>query len=132
MSSAPTSETSLVAITDRAQQEIRAIFKREPVSEGTGLRLSVIGGGCSGLSYEMGFSEARAEDSVLEFEGFKVLLDPKSTIYLKGISLDYEDGLMGKGFIFPEFDCSIETSRRWFKRSLILFISELAIFKNFS
>ena len=100
MRTAPPTEASLVIVTDRAQQEIRAIFEREDVADNTGLRLSVIGGGCSGLSYEMGFSEARTDDSVLEFDGFSVLLDPKSTIYLKGISLDYQDGLMGKGFVF--------------------------------
>jgi iron-sulfur cluster assembly protein len=90
----------MVTVTDRAQQEIRAIFERETNDENTGLRLSVIGGGCSGLSYDMGFSEARPDDSILEYGGFKLLLDPKSTIYLKGIALDFQDGLMGKGFVF--------------------------------
>jgi iron-sulfur cluster assembly protein len=60
----------------------------------------VVGGGCSGLSYEMDFSEQRPDDRVIEFEGFRILLDPKSTIYLKGITLDFQDGLQGKGFIF--------------------------------
>jgi iron-sulfur cluster assembly protein len=90
----------LVSLTERAQREIRSIFEREGRGVGSGLRLGVIGGGCSGLSYEMDFSEPRPDDSVIEFEGFKVLLDPKSTIYLKGVTLDFQDGLQGRGFVF--------------------------------
>ena len=93
-------QTSLVTITDRAQQEIRAIFERESRPGEVGLRLAVIGGGCSGLSYEMEFSERRDDDTVIAHEGFDVVLDPKSTIYLKGITLDFQDGLQGKGFVF--------------------------------
>ena len=95
-----TDSTSLVCVSDRAQAEIRAIFQREGAQGEMGLRLGVMGGGCSGLSYEMEFCEARPDDSVIEFDGFSVLLDPKSTIYLKGITLDFEDGLKGKGFVF--------------------------------
>jgi iron-sulfur cluster assembly protein len=91
---------SLVEVTARARQEIRVIFERSTPQPGAGLRLSVIGGGCSGLSYEMDFSERRETDKVLDFDGFEVLLDPKSSIYLKGVMLDYQDGLKGKGFVF--------------------------------
>jgi len=91
---------TLVRVTDRAQLEIRQIFEREDRGPDTGLRLGVTGGGCSGLSYEMEFDEQRAKDNVLECEGFRVLLDPKSSIYLKGITLDFQDGLKGKGFVF--------------------------------
>ena len=90
----------LVAITDKAKAEIRAIFEREETVGDVGLRLGVIGGGCSGLSYEMEFSQRRPDDSVIECGEFRVLLDPKSTIYLKGITLDFQDGLQGKGFVF--------------------------------
>ncbi len=48
----------------------------------------------------MELSERRPNDSVIDFEGFTVLLDPKSTIYLKGITLDFNDGLQGRGFVF--------------------------------
>ena len=90
----------LVEVTERAQREIREIFRRENPASGTGLRLGVMGGGCSGLSYEMEFDQKRPHDNVLEFEGFRVLLDPKSSIYMKGVTLDYQDGLKGKGFVF--------------------------------
>jgi len=91
---------ALVTITGRAEAEIRSIFERDKQDDEVGLRLRVIGGGCSGLSYQMEFSERRPDDSVIECGGFKVLLDPKSTIYLKGITLDFQDGLQGKGFVF--------------------------------
>ena len=91
---------ALVAITDKAKSEIRAIFEREEREGDVGLRLGVIGGGCSGLSYQMEFSQRRPDDSVIECGEFEILLDPKSTIYLKGITLDFQDGLQGKGFVF--------------------------------
>ena len=94
------SAPELVTVTERAVQEIRSIFERERPETGVGLRLGVVGGGCSGLSYEMEFSETRTNDSILDFEGFEVLLDPKSAIYLKDVTLDFEDGLKGKGFVF--------------------------------
>jgi iron-sulfur cluster assembly protein len=100
MSPATTDAGSIVTLSERAQREVRAIFEREGKGEGRGLRLSVVGGGCSGLSYEMDFSDVRPNDTRIEFDGFTVLLDPKSTIYLKGITLDFQDGLQGKGFIF--------------------------------
>ena len=90
----------LVTLTERAQREIRSIFERERPEADVGLRLGVVGGGCSGLSYEMEFSGGRATDRVVEFEGFRVLLDPKSAIYLKDVTVDFEDGLKGKGFVF--------------------------------
>ncbi len=91
---------TLVEVTERAQREIREIFQREDPVPGTGLRLGVMGGGCSGLSYEMEFDQQRPHDNVLEFDGFRVLLDPKSSIYMKGVTLDFQDGLKGKGFVF--------------------------------
>jgi iron-sulfur cluster assembly protein len=99
----PTAEHTadrLVDITERAQREIREIFERNKPGVGCGLRLGVVGGGCSGLSYEMDFSDPRPNDRVIEFDGFEVLLDPKSSIYLKDVTLDYQDGLKGKGFVF--------------------------------
>jgi iron-sulfur cluster assembly protein len=101
MSGARTLEQGgLLTITERAQEEIRTIFEHEKMNGEIGLRLGVIGGGCSGLSYEMEFSERRSDDSLIECDGFTVLLDPKSTIYLKGVTLDFRDGLQDRGFVF--------------------------------
>jgi iron-sulfur cluster assembly protein len=91
---------SIVVLSERAQHEVRAIFEREGMGREKGLRLSVVGGGCSGLSYEMDFSDQRSNDTTISYDGFSVYLDPKSTIYLKGITLDFQDGLQGKGFVF--------------------------------
>jgi iron-sulfur cluster assembly protein len=94
------STAELVTVTKRAVQEIRSIFEREQPKNGVGLRLGVVGGGCSGLSYEMEFSETRTNDRIIDLGGVEVLLDPKSAIYLKDVTLDFEDGLKGKGFVF--------------------------------
>jgi iron-sulfur cluster assembly protein len=65
------------------------------------LRVSVAGGGCSGLSYKLDFVEASTEkDRVFEKEGVKVAVDPKSYLFLEGMELDYSGGLNGKGFVF--------------------------------
>ena len=91
-------EQELINITEKALQQIRAI--RTPEQSDAGLRLAVVGGGCSGLSYKIEFSAAKDKDNVMTFGDVKVLVDPKSSIYLKGITLDYQDGLNGKGFVF--------------------------------
>jgi len=90
----------LVTITDKALQQIRAIRDQETPTGDQGLRLAVVGGGCSGLSYKIEFSPKKEKDNVLDYGDIQVLIDPKSTIYLKGITLDFRDGLNGKGFVF--------------------------------
>ena len=98
--SSPEASDGIVVITDRAAQEIRDIFRREAPAPGTGLRLGVKGGGCSGLSYLLEFGGSRPADTVTHLGEVRVFIDPKSSIYLKGTTLDFEDGLQGKGFVF--------------------------------
>jgi iron-sulfur cluster assembly protein len=93
-------DQALINITDKALQQIKNIATTENTDGTKGLRLAVTGGGCSGLSYKIEFSEVKEKDNVLTFGDIKVLIDPKSTIYLKGIVLDFKDGLNGKGFVF--------------------------------
>lgn len=93
-------QVEIVQITDKAIEQIKRIFENENLDSEKGLRLGVVGGGCSGLSYKMDFSEPKDKDNILNFDGVKVLVDPKSAIYLKGIVLDFKDGLDGKGFVF--------------------------------
>lgn len=89
-----------IEITDRAVEEIKRLLAREGISVG-GLRVGVKGGGCSGLSYNLGFdTEARKGDKVFEREEIKLFCDLKSYIYLNNTVLDFDDGLMGKGFVF--------------------------------
>ena len=90
----------ILTITDRALEQIRVISALENKNETKYLRLSVTGGGCSGLSYKIEFTERKEKDNELDFSGIKVVIDPKSVIYLKGIVLEFKDGLNGKGFSF--------------------------------
>jgi len=89
-------------VTERAIKRIRAAMAKEGISaqEG-GLRLGVMGGGCSGLSYSIKFdTQPRERDRIYEFDGVRVFVDPKSFIYLHGMTLDYEETLMRQGFNF--------------------------------
>jgi iron-sulfur cluster assembly protein len=91
-----------IQVTERALAKIRSAIEKEGVSpEQGGLRLGVQGGGCSGLSYNIRFdSQPRERDRVYDFEGVRIFVDPKSFIYLNGMVLDYEEGLMKQGFNF--------------------------------
>lgn len=91
---------TLITITDKAIQQIQTIAKLDNPDGKKVLRLAVSGGGCSGLSYKIEFGEIKDRDNVLNFGDIRVSIDPKSVIYLKGIVLDFKDGLNGKGFVF--------------------------------
>lgn len=88
-----------VSITDRAAKRIKEILAAENRG-GQGLRLKVVGGGCSGLQYKVDFDMEKAGDRIFEKEGAKVLVDMKSLLYLTGTELDYKEGLMESGFVF--------------------------------
>jgi iron-sulfur cluster assembly protein len=92
------SET-IVALTADAVAEIRRIVGAD-AEPGQGLRLGVAGGGCSGLVYKVALDDRRDGDVVVPHDGFDVLMDRKSTIYLRGVELDYQGGLDGRGFQF--------------------------------
>jgi len=87
---------ALVSVTEAAAEEIKKIMTEEPGS--SGLRLEIRGGGCSGMSYGLGLDNAQENDHVVEVHGVKVFIDPKSAIYLKGTTLDFQGGLEGRGF----------------------------------
>ena len=89
----------LVQVTPKALAEIQRFLSRQDNPE-LGIRLAVKGGGCSGLSYHLDYDEARERDHVIVHEGIRVLIDRKSAIYLKGMTLDFNDGLNGRGFKF--------------------------------
>jgi iron-sulfur cluster assembly accessory protein len=89
----------VVILTPAAQTEVRRLLEDDDKA-GMGLRLGIKGGGCSGLSYMLDFTASSSGDTVMSYDGFKVYLDQKSTIYLKGTILDHQAGLAGKGFVF--------------------------------
>lgn len=90
----------IIDITPKALEQIEKIIQKQETTPDTGVRLGVVGGGCSGLSYKIDFDRTKEKDNILNFGGVKVLVDLKSAIYLKGVTLDFEDGLQGKGFVF--------------------------------
>jgi len=89
-------------ITPKAKEKIINLMSEEGISPTTHfLRAGVKGGGCSGLSYDLGFDNLEKEgDNFSLTEGIKVAVDKKSVLYLFGTELDYTDGLNGKGFEF--------------------------------
>jgi iron-sulfur cluster assembly protein len=101
-SAAPQVPAGGLQVTERAIKRIRVAMAKEGVSpEEGGLRIGVMGGGCSGLSYSIKFdSHPRERDRVYEFDGVRVFVDPKSFLYLHGMTLDYEETLMRQGFNF--------------------------------
>lgn len=89
----------MVTLTPLAASEVKRILEKQS-NPAMGLRLGVKGGGCSGLSYSMGFDVQKEGDNMFEVEGLKVFVDPKSYLYLKNTVVDFHDGLEGRGFKF--------------------------------
>jgi len=99
MAETPAVEQS-IHVTPKALAKIREAFAKQGVSGG-GLRLGVVGGGCSGLSYLFRHEpKPRPSDHVFDFEDVSIFVDPKSMVYLKGMTLDYKESLMYSGFVF--------------------------------
>lgn len=91
-----------ISITERAADRILSAAEREGVDiENAYLRIGVVSGGCSGLTYDLGWDSVRRdEDEFAEISGLRVILDLNSYLYLEGTTLDFSDGLEGKGFHF--------------------------------
>ncbi len=93
--------SQIVELTDSAVKQVTKLLEHEAKDKAQlGLRLAIKGGGCSGLSYDLKFDEIQEKDMIQDHEAFKVFIDPKSAIYLKGMIVDFDDGLTGKGFDF--------------------------------
>lgn len=91
----------MINITDKAKNRIVELRTEEGRTEDHNIRVSVKGGGCSGLMYDLGFDEKIEEgDQVFQDKEVKILVDKKSLLYLLGTTLDFTDGLNGKGFQF--------------------------------
>ena len=87
-----------IVLTDNAIKRIKAILNGEDKLNHA-LRISVVGGGCSGMSYNLSFDENKGEfDKVFEIEGVKVYCDLKSWLYVKGTTVDFSDDLLSGGF----------------------------------
>lgn len=90
-----------IYVSEKAKKKIRQLMDEAGVDDTYFLRVGVVGGGCSGLSYKMDFdNEVKPMDQVFEDKGIKVVTDLKSFLYLVNTELDFSDGLNGKGFYF--------------------------------
>jgi len=96
MTTATVKSSRTIAVTDSAARKILALAGKHP--EADGLRIRVRGGGCSGLQYEFVLDKQRDRDTVFEHMGAKVLVDPKSLIYVNGSEFGYAKSLMQEGF----------------------------------
>jgi iron-sulfur cluster assembly protein len=90
-----------ISLTEKAAEQVAKIRAENNIPATHGLRIGVKGGGCSGLTYVLGFDESPKEnDKVFLGHGVTMFVDPKSLFYLSGTVLDFSDGLNGKGFVF--------------------------------
>ena len=87
----------MISLTDQAARKILALVAEKGPRD-AGLRVKVVGGGCSGLTYKMDIDQPREGDRVFEHDGAKLVVDRKSFLYLKGTELDYKEELMTSGF----------------------------------
>ena len=95
------SAETVIALTGRAIERVRNIMSQQKLGTDYGLRVAVTQGGCSGMSYAMNFENSRREDDmVVELGGVKVFLDKASVQFLRGITVDYVEGLHSSGFKF--------------------------------
>ena len=89
-----------IIVTEEAAEEIRHIQSKER-EEKPYLRISVIGGGCSGMSYKLDFeNQSKDNDKIFKHLDVMLLVDPKSHLFLKGMTLEFSGGLNGRGFVF--------------------------------
>lgn len=90
-----------ISITEKAVIEIKKIMSENNIPDEVGLRVGVKGGGCSGLTYSLGFdADIHEGDTVINEAGIKLIVDGKSLFYLMGTQLDFSTGLNGRGFVF--------------------------------
>lgn len=92
----------MINVTDKAKERIIELRSEEGYSNNHNVRVSVKGGGCSGLMYDLLFDDKidQEKDDIFEDKGVKIIVDRKSLLYLLGTTLDFSDGLNGKGFQF--------------------------------
>lgn len=97
----------MITISESAARQIQRLKSEDNSSNDSFLRVKVIPGGCSGMSYKLDFDQAMANnDKSFEEHGTKVVIDGKSLLYVAGMTLDFEGGLNGKGFVFANPNAS--------------------------
>jgi iron-sulfur cluster assembly protein len=102
-------EVIMIYVSDKAREKMNHLMKDASIAGDPAyfVRVSVVGGGCSGLSYKLDFdNESKPMDQIFEDNGLKVVTDLKSFLYLVNTTLDFSDGLNGKGFYFSNPNAS--------------------------
>ncbi len=91
-----------VTLTPEAEKKVRELMADPAQSEAKGLRVKVVGGGCSGMSYQLALERGPDEkDQVITaYDGFEVYVDPKSALFVGGTQIHYTESMMGSGFEF--------------------------------
>ena len=96
----PGIDAPLVSLTELAAGKVKEIKTAEGIDDNYGLRLRVVGGGCSGFAYDLYFDQVADGDKTYESQGVKLVVDQMSLMYLMGTQIDYVEGLQGAGFKF--------------------------------
>lgn len=88
----------MLKVTENAVNHLRELLRQHSEADGKGLRVQIAKGGCSGLQYEMALDSAKPDDAITQCDGVAFFVDAESADYLRGATLDYNDGLTGAGF----------------------------------
>jgi iron-sulfur cluster assembly protein len=90
-----------ITLTEKAATKVKDLLAQQNSPEGAGVRVKVVGGGCSGMSYQLNIEPTPGTgDKVIESQGVKVFLDPKSALFISGTEIDWQESMMGAGFAF--------------------------------
>src|SRR5690606_15736852 len=100
MSIENTTVSAPVSLTQGAVQELKKLIDQQEIGPDFGLRVGVEGGGCSGMSYILGFDQKKDGDNEYEIEGIRVFMNKAHGLYLAGMEIDFKSGLEARGFTF--------------------------------
>lgn len=100
MSTETTTNAAPVTLTEGAVAELKKLINQQEISADFGLRVGVEGGGCSGMSYILGFDQKKDGDSEYSIEGIRVFMNKAHGLYLAGMEIDFKSGLDARGFTF--------------------------------
>ena len=89
----------VLTMSERAVEKVRTFAEQMPEAQGKDLRIFIQGGGCSGFQYGFTFDDKQDDDTVVESNGVRVLVDPMSAAYLSGASVDFVEDFRGSGFV---------------------------------
>ena len=95
-----TTVSAPLKLTANAVHEVKRLMSEPGFEQGQYLRIGVKGGGCSGMTYVLGFDKREADDELYDIDGVEVIMKNSHGIYLFGMEVNYEDGLNARGFVF--------------------------------